>query len=149
LASERPVCDHTKGLVAVDGVFGALFGTAALAVADDSSGAALVLGIVAASYVGSAIHGNGVVDECNEASGAWEQDYARARPSLPPDEDVASAPPARMRMRPPVAPLSVPAATPAAVAEQPTPPPPVAAPTPPPPKQRDANAWSSFWEETP
>ncbi|CAN5887475.1 hypothetical protein BH11MYX2_BH11MYX2_39830 [soil metagenome] len=151
LLSERPVCDTSKGLVAVDGIVGSVLGIGAIGVANDSSGAALVLALLGTAYLASAVHGNGVVDECHEASGSWERDYVDRRPMLPPDERVVAAPPMRMR-RPPVVSPQPAVASPPPAAPVRTAPPSVEeqrAPVAQPARTNDAGAWSSFWEETP
>ncbi|HEY4178914.1 MAG TPA: hypothetical protein VGM90_18835 [Kofleriaceae bacterium] len=168
LISERPVCDTSKGLVGADGVVGGLLGISAIGVADSSTGAAIVMGLVATAFVASAVHGNGVVDECNDASSAWNHDYASGRLNVP-DQRVANGA-LRMRQRPPVE--GPPVMRPPVVRQQPPimvapPPAPVTVEPPPEPEQsspppqvvkqpvqvpakaKDTGEWSSFWEETP
>lgn len=62
-----PRCNPGKGAVAVDGVMATLSGVGAIAVAGDSAGGALSLGLLGAAYLGSAFYGSSSANRCRKA----------------------------------------------------------------------------------
>jgi hypothetical protein len=143
--SERPDCDTGKGNVVLDGLFGTGFAVGTLAAAaDGSTDAGVVLGLLGAAFIASAVRGNTVVDECREAFASYDglqqapmpEDRVATRPRIarpvvvapPPAEEEATVPTA------PVAPT---------VAPPPPPPPPT------PPARKPASEWQEFWKEVP
>ncbi|MBX3157454.1 MAG: hypothetical protein KF773_15875 [Deltaproteobacteria bacterium] len=74
-----PACDRSKGIVAVDGVAGGLFGLTGLALLADGEEASAIPLIVGGIYVLAAVYGNSTVDECNAAVAKFENDETRRR----------------------------------------------------------------------
>jgi hypothetical protein len=165
--SQPPVCDSSKGAVALDGLMAGVAGLITIALVEDSPGGALIPAGIGALYLGGALKGNSNANKCREARAEYES-YVAARETLdvprrpPPVEDVAVS---EIAARPVVAPVVAPAApaaphtaavvappTPAVsmpVAPAPAPTAPVRAPTKPqpPPKAEPEDDWSTFWRE--
>lgn len=121
--SKQPTCDTRKTLVALDGVMTGALAIVAVAAASNNDGSAAVApGLLAAAFLGSAIHGNNVVNACHQDFEAYDQAMAAQQivPALQPPPVVAPAPP--------------------------PPPPP---PPPQPPTQVAADPWQAFWREVP
>jgi len=74
-----PVCDTSKGLVALDGVMAAALGVLTLSVATEEPAAALIPLGLAALYVGGAVSGSRTVDKCREAIAGYEGSYQEER----------------------------------------------------------------------
>jgi hypothetical protein len=127
---KTPVCDTGKGPVVIDGLMGGIMGITTLGMLGSSSSgaqsAAIIPAIIGAIYLGSAVHGNGVANECKKAM----DDFAAAPP-------VEKEPPRIAHRKP--KPVPTVAAAPAPV------PVPVPAPAEPPAEQ----PWSAFWKELP
>jgi hypothetical protein len=122
--SKQPTCDTSKTLVALDGVMTGTLAIIAVAAASNNDGSAAVApGLLAAAFLGSAIHGNNVVNACHQDFEAYDQAMAAQQivPALQPPPEP-----------PPV------------VATAPPPPPP-----PQPPTQVAADPWQAFWREVP
>ena len=132
--NKPPECDTGKGLVTLDTITGVGLSVLALGLASSNNdgGPAAVSALVAASFFGSAIHGNNNVNECRKAMLDYgsEAPIEAPPPPLPvqPMTPIAIAP---ISQRPPVV---APAATP---------------PPPPPPPPQDSSPWSEFWKEAP
>ena len=108
-ARTRPVCDDSKGLVVLDGVVGAGLGVAALGTfANDEPGAGVALALLGALFIGSALHGSGVVEACRGEIAAFDGELIQARVAEVAREraPVAVTPPAPVAR---VAPVSAPA----------------------------------------
>jgi hypothetical protein len=150
--SKLPECDTSKALVVVDSVLAAAAGITALSLGGDSGGAAIAPALLGALFVGSAIHGSHVVDECRQANAEY---VAENRPRrLPPvardmdrdDEDQAPPrPPVHAAVAPPPGPA--PAGEPAPAPPAPTPPPAAAAQPAPAPHPAPIEIWVDFWKE--
>ena len=146
--SERPQCDTSKGLVGLDAAFGSVFGTASLvAFSTDSTSAAVVTGLIAVAYIGSALRGNSTVNECREALVAYDNRNAREEPAVattPPRGEPALPPEyaqPQSSVTPPV--IAPPVVTPPVVA-----PPMKKGPRPAPPADGPTD-WRDFWTEIP
>lgn len=158
---DMPKCDTGKGLVVADGLWGTLFGIAALAaMSNDEAGPGLTLGGVSALAFASAVRGNRAADECSTALVDYQ---AAIREELTARKLVAERRP-RERVAPAQLPLRVEprpsAAAPVATGEPPSKPEPIEAePSPratppveaaPSPSPRPADDdWSAFWKELP
>lgn len=127
---KAPVCDTGKGPVALDGTMAGVMGITTLGLLGSSSsgaqGAAIVPAIIGAIYLASAVHGNGVANECRRAM----DEFAAAPPVEPERPRVVHRKPKPLPAPPAVAvaPPPVPVPKPASAAEQP---------------------WSEFWKELP
>lgn len=82
-----PVCDTSKGLVALDGVMAAALGVATLSIAAEEPAAALIPLGLGALYLGGAVSGNRTVDKCRAAIADYEGNYAGERYAERDDED--------------------------------------------------------------
>jgi len=154
--SERPDCDTGKGNVVIDGLVGSGLAIGTLvAAANDSSQAGIVLGLLSAVYIGSAVRGNTVVNECRAAFDSFDAEY-----QAPMREDrVATRPPVETPAAPPkvvLPPVAVapPSAEDGEAPRATTPVTPEVAPsrppTPPtPPARKPAIDWQEFWREVP
>jgi hypothetical protein len=124
--SKQPTCDTRKTLVALDGVMtGALAIIAVAAASNNDGGAAVAPGLLAAAFLGSAIHGNNVVNACHQDFEAYDQAMAAQQivPALQPQPQPQPQPP--------------------------PPPPTQQQPEPPPTAQAAADPWQAFWREVP
>lgn len=119
-AHSAPNCETGKGRVLTDGLFATTMAVATVSIGATSGAAAILPAVVGAVFVGSAIHGNNVVEDCRKANAEYAALDQVPRPL------VAEDPPA-----PPVTP------------EPPVAPEPVAAPAVVPPPV----AWAAFWKE--
>lgn len=140
--TKAPQCDTGKGLVTLDIVAGSILGTSALvALSNDENSVGAITGLLAAAFIGAAIHGNTNVNECRTALAVYNtQSYETA-----PDEPRVAT--ARPRLRVPALPPTYvqPQGPPVAVVP---PPPPVK--TPRPARSVDVPAdWRDFWTEVP
>ena len=125
--SKQPTCDTSKTLVALDGVMtGTLAIIAVAAASNNEGGAAVAPGLLAAAFLGSAIHGNNVVDACHQDFEAYDQAMAA--------QEIVPA------LQPPPQPPPQP---------QPPPPPPQQQPEPPPAPRVASDPWQAFWREVP
>jgi hypothetical protein len=134
----RPTCDTSKALVALDGALAATMGIVAIGVAGNDGGAAVVPALLGSLFLLSAVHGNSTVDACNREMDSWA---ATVNPATP-EEPVAQLP----RMQPEAQ------LAPAQLAPQPAvqaPPPRAAAQQPPEPQARGEEPWAAFWREVP
>jgi hypothetical protein len=123
--NNRPACDTSKALVALDGALAATTGLIAVGLASNGDGGAAVApALVGSLFLLSAVHGNNTVDACNREMDS----YASSLVPLP-EPQVAQQP----LVQPAVMPA--PAVTPPHV------------PPPPPPAPDDR--WSAFWREVP
>jgi hypothetical protein len=122
--SKQPTCDTSKTLVALDGVMTGTLAIIAVAAASNNDGSAAVApGLLAAAFLGSAIHGNNVVNACHQDFESYDQAIAA--------QQIVPA------LQPPPQPPPV-------VAPAPPPPPP-----PRPATQVAADPWQAFWREVP
>lgn len=127
-ARVRPTCDSGKGLVAFDSVLAGGLATSALAIEGSGGGtAAIAPALLAAVFLGSALRGNRVVEDCRTAQVAYASE---AEPPL--DDRSASAPVAREPAAPVV---ELPVVTPAI--------------PPPPPAPARGDRWAAFWKVLP
>jgi hypothetical protein len=128
--NNRPACDTSKALVALDGALAATAGLIAIGLASsDEGGAAVAPALVGSAFLLSAVHGNSTVDACHR-----EMDSYASSPVPLPEPQVAQQPvvqPAAMPVMPPPPPVT----------------PPQVQPAPPPPPANDR--WSAFWREVP
>lgn len=165
--NKPPACDTSKSLVALDGVMAATMGIVGVAAASSNNGSsAVVPALLSALFIGSAIHGNNVVNACHRELENYDQVMAArdietpVRPPLAAPGMTAPQPAAPpFGPRPAVAPPPIPGpeeATPADAsqpADEPEqPPPPPAQPRPPaaqPQRQPSGDRWSAFWREVP
>jgi hypothetical protein len=151
-----PKCDSSKSMVVLDSVLAAASGIAAISLAANNGGGGTVVPLaIGALFVGSAIHGNSVVNECRQANEAWlaegppsprravaREDADEQPRKLPPPPQLPSTAspqpeePAEYAARPQQA------APPPQQQPQPQPPQPQQPPPPP-----SADAWSNFWKE--
>lgn len=127
--NNRPACDTSKALVALDGALAATTGLIAIGLAaNGDGGAAVAPALLGSAFLLSAVHGNNTVDACNREMDS----YASSMMPLP-EAPVAQQPPvvqpAAMPMMPP--PRQV----------QPV--------QPPPPPPASSDRWSAFWREVP
>ena len=141
--TKAPECSTGKGAVLTDGILASIATVAAFGFGTVNSAGALVPLAVAGLFVGSAIHGNSLVNECRKANDDYlvaMRDAQRVPPSDDPTDDegpIAVAP---------VAPIATaPAVTAPAPAPSPAPQPAVQPAPPAPPVTADA--WSEFWKE--
>ena len=168
-----PKCDDSKGLVVADGLLATALGIGSLsAFGQDEPSAGVVLGLIALAFTGSAVRGNGVVNECREEQALFAQEGGAY---VPPDEDVRPTAGQPMRAantptRPPIAttapeapadpygePRSEPAPAPVRPPAPTRPPtsapatikPPMSATNQPAPAEIDPDAWRDFWTEVP
>ena len=124
--NNRPACDTSKALVALDGALAATTGLIAIGLASNGDGGAAVApALIGSAFLLSAVHGNNTVDACNREMDS----YASSQVPLP-EPQVAQQP------------LVQPAVMPAPAVTPPHVPPP-----PPPPAPDDR--WSAFWREVP
>lgn len=168
-ASEVPRCDTGKGLVGIDGVVGGGLALGSLvALGADEPETALISGVFAAAFIGAAMRGNRVANECRAAFAAYTPEPAepfRAEVAPPaPRSPVVPGPPAPWQIGPEAE--GTPAAASAqAPADEPAPPTPAmpvpessaaparpARPAPdrparPPASPAGADAWGEFWRE--
>jgi hypothetical protein len=128
--NNRPACDTSKALVALDGALAATAGLIAIGLASNGDGdAAVAPALIGSAFLLSAVHGNNTVDACHREMDS----YASSMVPLP---EVAQQPvvqPAAMPVMPPPPPVTPPHVQPAS-------PPPPAAPN---------DRWSAFWREVP
>jgi len=155
--TKPPVCDTSKSLVALDGVMAATMAIVGVAAASSNNGSeAVAPALLAAAFIGSAIHGNNLVNDCHREMDGYDQMMAARDIEAASPPAVAAAPMAAPPMAappmaaPPMAtPPPMPQPEPAAPDEQqgaPEPPaPPAATPAAPPSRDR----WSAFWREVP
>ena len=145
--SKAPVCDTSKSLVALDGVMAATMAVVGVAAAGSSnSSSAVVPALLSALFIGSAIHGNNVVNDCHREMENYDSAMA-ARDIEPPVRPPLGPPLGPPGMAAPQAPVAPQPEAPAA-ADEPGPPP-AQAPTPPPPPPAANDRWSAFWREVP
>jgi hypothetical protein len=162
-ANTAPECDTGKGLVGVDGLFGAGFAIGSLAaLGSDEGGIAAITGLISVAFIASAVSGNSTVNECRADMAVFA-----GRPELPPPRPEAEPPPA-VASRPAVKkPAQKPEATldpepeqpPAPATIEPPPLPVVARPTKPAkpakpaapakPAPAPSDDWADFWTEVP
>lgn len=162
-SNEVPACDTGKGLVGLDGVFGAALAVGALsAFGEDAPEAGVAVGLASVAFIAAAVRGNRLVNECRTALA----EYGTERPAPAPDAGFdASRSRSRSRVAgPPPAPgdpyalgdgQPVPVSPPVAPAV--VAPPPLRAAPPPAPTPRapqgapadDEDDWSEFWMEVP
>lgn len=169
-----PVCDTSKGMVALDGVMATALGVVTIALLSENEPAGALLPLsLGALYVGGAISGNRAVDACRKA----HDDYGLAynRESLAEQRrllDDADRENVTVRSRPEAQPAYVPPAAQQPQLQPPQPPmaqPPVAQPVAQPgaqqqpqprpqprtqpakraPADDEGNDWSDFWREVP
>lgn len=137
--TKQPVCDTSKSLVALDGVMAATMAVVGVAAAGSSnSSSAVVPALLSALFIGSAIHGNNIVNECHREMENYDQVMA-ARDIEPP-------------VRPPLGPPGMAAPQPAPQPEAPPSaeePEPQPAQAPAPAAQPSNDRWSAFWRELP
>jgi len=141
-----PRCDTRKALVGVDGSMAGALGVAALVMGgEDQVEGALVLGVLSAGLVASAVSGNRKVNACREALDDYDARIARVRARPAPALAPAPTPPVAAPVGPTLPATPAPASAPAAPAPAPAlaPPP---APTPAPAPVDDAT-WADFWKE--
>ncbi|MEO8549378.1 MAG: hypothetical protein ABI678_05380 [Kofleriaceae bacterium] len=129
--TQSPHCDREKTAVVIDSVLGAAAGVATLAVGADNGGAAVIPALLGAVFVGAAIHGNTVVNDCREA----DAEYLATLQSAPPPPAVVED--RRYEAAEVTSPVALVPPAPAAPAEQ----------TPPPPAATAPDAWAEFWKE--
>lgn len=163
-----PVCDSSKGLVAVDALAAVGFGVGGLAALSNDQGTGAVALVGAALFTAAALHGSGNADKCREAFADYSKEAnasqaeqigrtssSRRRRYEVEEEPVVSARPVPMPARhlAPVAPAPAPVAAAPAVAPAPAPvaptPAPVAPKPAPAPKPAQGDDWSQFWREVP
>ena len=147
--AKAPTCSMGKGAVLTDGIFASIASVSALGFSSQNSAGALVPLAIAGLFVGSAIHGNNLVNDCRKANDEYLlalRDTKRAPPQDDTDDEVAAratsaAPPAAVAPAATTAPVT-------AVATAPEPQP-AASPQPaaPPPPPVTAEAWGEFWKE--
>jgi hypothetical protein len=126
--NNRPACDTSKALVALDGALAATTGLIAIGLATNGDGGAAVApALIGSAFLLSAVHGNNTVDACNREMDS----YASSMMPLP-EAPVAQQPP-----------VAQPAAMPV------LPPPHVQPVQPPPPPPASSDRWSAFWREVP
>ena len=148
---EIPKCDTGKGLVIADGLWGTLFGVAALAaLANDESGPGVALGGVSALAFASAVRGHKAADNCRAAL----DDYQAAVREDVTTREIAAARRARERVDHAQLPVRIAPQPPLAVKPIRATPPAAPTPAPPPRAKRPAPAasddeWSAFWKELP
>lgn len=82
-----PVCDTSKGLVALDGVMASALGVATLSIAAQEPAAALIPLGLGALYLGGAVAGNRAVDKCRAAIADYEGNYSEERYSAGDDDE--------------------------------------------------------------
>lgn len=138
-AHTAPTCETGKGRVLTDGLIATTLGVTTLSVAASSGAAAIIPAVIGAVFVGAAVHGNNLVEDCRKANTeylALREDGAppQPRPVTGPPEEVE--PVAQQPVAPP-APLSAPA--PAAPAP--------AAPAPAPAPVPEPATWAAFWKD--
>lgn len=147
-----PSCDNSKGLVAVDGLFGAGFAIGSLsAFANEAPEAGVVVGLIGVAYIASAIRGNTTVEACRDAMNEFTRD------GIPLDDEPngnvagrSMSGPAPTPVRPTPAPAPVVPPTPV-LAPRPTtvPAPATIEPTPAAAPAADPDEWRDFWTEVP
>jgi hypothetical protein len=153
--NNRPACDTSKAMVALDGAMAAALGLVAVGLASNNDGSSAVApALIGSLFLVSAIHGNSTVDSCNRELASFENSVAP-----PPEEPVAQlrAPVAQPpSMQPPMMQPPVVQPQPAAIAAPPAPQPqsqPPPSPRQPPPPQTTQGAgddpWADFWQEVP
>ncbi|MEO8843670.1 MAG: hypothetical protein ABI591_21395 [Kofleriaceae bacterium] len=118
-ARTAPTCETGKGRVLTDGLLATTMALATVSIGASSGAAAILPAVIGAVFVGSAIHGNNVVEDCRKANVA----YAALDPT--PQPPVVAEDPEPL-----------PVAAPPALA---APPVPAVVPTP--------AAWAAFWKE--
>jgi hypothetical protein len=154
--TKAPTCDTSKSLVAVDGVLTATMSIVALAAAgNDNESAAVAPALLAAAFLGSAIHGNNVVNACQRDMESYDEALAaqetlgapRPQPAYqPPPQSQAEPGPQLAAQLQPQPPTQLHAPPPA----QPRPQAPSESQPPPPDQSRPAgDRWSAFWREVP
>jgi hypothetical protein len=84
-----PSCETGKGRVLTDGLFASTMAIATVSLGSVSGAAAIVPAVIGAVFVGSAIHGNNVVEDCRKANA----EYA-ALDQAPQPPNVEDPPPA-------------------------------------------------------
>lgn len=140
--NRAPTCDTGKGLVVLDGIAGAAFGTGALiALGADAGEAALLPAALGIAFVLAAVSGNSKVNGCRAAFAEYDtgrgqpeddDDAGRraAVPPGPPGGPLYGPPVAGPPVRPPAAPGPAPTVpSPAPAAPSPAPVAPSPAPT--------------------
>jgi hypothetical protein len=169
--NEPPECDTSKSFVVIDGLMATALGVAALSLASSEEPAVALLPIsIGAIYLGGALKGNTVVNQCRAAMSEYGgvEDARQARDTLSTMDAHADAGAPARRPSDVVPPLPyqptpypgqaaysptsspsphVPYASPAPIAAPPAATPPVQAP----PRKAPAAAddWSDFWREVP
>ena len=130
-AHTAPTCETGKGRVLTDGLIATTLGVATLSVAAGNGAAAIIPAVIGAVFVGAAVHGNNVVEDCRKANTeylALREDDA-PRNTAPQPRPVIPSPEVEPVAQQPVAPPPPP----------PSPPAPVAVPEP--------ATWAAFWKE--
>ena len=128
-ARVEPRCETGKGRVLTDGILASAMAITTVSIAADSSAVAIVPAVIGAIFVGAAIHGNNVVEDCRKAN----SEYLAALPTIDPERPEPSA---KLDVAAPTVEVHAPAV------EAPPPPTEPAAPPPPP-----ATTWAAFWKE--
>jgi hypothetical protein len=126
-ARTAPSCETSKGRVLTDGILATTLALATVSVGATNGAAAIVPAVIGAVFVGAAIHGNNVVEDCRKANA----EYAAATVDETPQQPVIADP----SFEPPL-PSPVPVAPPPP--PQPAPAPAAVAPT---------AMWAAFWKE--
>lgn len=123
-AHSAPNCETGKGRVLTDGLVATTMAVATVSIGATSGAAAILPAVLGAVFVGSAIHGNNVVEDCRTANAEYAAFELAPQPPV-----VAEDPPAPEAPAAPATPPMTrePAAAPAGV------------PTP--------AAWAAFWKE--
>jgi hypothetical protein len=125
-AHTAPMCETGKGRVLTDGILASTMAITTISVGASSGAAAILPAVIGAVFVGAAIHGNNVVEDCRKANA----EYAAATVDETPPRLVAEP-----ASEPP--PLTAP--------QQQPPPAPAAAPRPAAAPATDL--WAAFWKE--
>jgi hypothetical protein len=147
--NNRPACDTSKGMVALDGALAATLGLVAIGVAsNDNGGAAVAPALIGSLFLLSAIHGNSTVDACNREMASF--DNSVAPPLQEPVADVRAPVAQPPMMQPPVVQPPAMQPQPAAIAAPPAQYQPSPVPRqPPPPTTQGDDPWAAFWQEVP
>jgi len=110
---QKPTCDTEKNLVVIDGLLATTGAITTLALAADNDMVAVLPAVLAAVFLGAAIHGSHVVDACRNDH---ERYLAEMATPVGEQDRVANAPPLTRAAvaAQPMAPIATPAATPTA-----------------------------------
>jgi hypothetical protein len=130
--SKAPSCDSSKTLVVLDMIAATIAGVATLAAGANNASSGLAPGVTTALFIGSAFHGNSVVESCRHANDEYLARSTPDGPAKPVSPPPAVAEEAADEERPPPPPQE--AAPPAPQAPAPAVPPPI-------------ELWVDFWKE--